>query len=191
MPSALIEVRRPWSAEEEVAIIDAVHGGLMAAFRIPAQDRDVRLVSHEPHRFACSPRHSQPEFFTLVSIDCFSGRSVQAKRNLYTEIVDRLAGLGIPRDHVTVIQGRSGRKLGDPWRPGSVRRRPRFRRARVTERHPHSAAPGPSNPGNVRHWMSLVASSGRAQGGQCNHRHRAPSERTGIEVFPRVVGASQ
>ncbi len=35
-------------------------------------------------------------------IDCFAGRSVQAKRNLYTEIVDRLAALGIPRDHVLI-----------------------------------------------------------------------------------------
>lgn len=103
MPSALIEVRRSWSAEEEVAIIDAVHGALVAAFRIPVQDRHVRLVSHLPHRFACSPRHERPELFTLVSIDCFAGRSVQAKRNLYRETVDRLSALGIPPDHVTVV----------------------------------------------------------------------------------------
>jgi phenylpyruvate tautomerase PptA (4-oxalocrotonate tautomerase family) len=85
-----------------VAIIDAVHGALVAAFLIPPQDKDVRLVAHEPHRFACPPRLTQPEFFTLVSIDCFAGRSVQAKRNLYGEVVDRLAMLGIPRDHVTI-----------------------------------------------------------------------------------------
>jgi len=102
MPSALIEVRRRYSASEEVAVIDAVHDALVAAFRIPPQDRDVRLVAHEPHRFACSPRLAEPERFTLVSIDCFAGRSVQAKRNLYAGIVDRLAPLGIPRDHVTI-----------------------------------------------------------------------------------------
>lgn len=102
MPSSQIEVRRRYSEQEEVAIIDAVHAALVAAFRIPLQDKDVRLVVHEPHRFACSPRLSEPEFFTLVSIDCFAGRSVQAKRNLYAEIVDRLATLGIPRDHVTI-----------------------------------------------------------------------------------------
>lgn len=33
---------------------------------------------------------------------CFAGRSVQAKRKLYGEIVDRLGSLGVPRDHVTV-----------------------------------------------------------------------------------------
>jgi phenylpyruvate tautomerase PptA (4-oxalocrotonate tautomerase family) len=102
MPTALIEVRRQYSEAEEVAIIDAVHGALVAAFLIPAEDKNVRLIAYEPHRFACSPNRTKPELFTLVSIDCFAGRSVQAKRNLYTEIVDRLAALGIPRDHVLI-----------------------------------------------------------------------------------------
>jgi len=102
VPTALVEVRRQYSEAEEVAIMDAVHSALVAAFRIPPEDKNVRLIAHEPHRFACSPNRTQPEFFTLVSIDCFAGRSVQAKRNLYTEIVDRLAALGIPRDHVLI-----------------------------------------------------------------------------------------
>ncbi len=63
----------------------------------------MRLVAHEPHRFACSSELTEPEFFTLVSIDCFGVRSVAAKRNLYAQVVDRLAALGIPRDHVTTI----------------------------------------------------------------------------------------
>ena len=103
MPSELIEVRRSWSVEEEVAIVDAVHAALVAAFRIPPQDRNIRLVSHQPHRFACSPRHDRPELFTLVTVDCFAGRSVGAKRTLYRETVERLAALGIPPDHVTVL----------------------------------------------------------------------------------------
>lgn len=102
MPTALVEVRRQYSESEEVAIIDAVHHALVSAFLIPPQDKSVRLMVHEPHRFACSPSRTKPEFSTLVSIDCFAGRSVQAKRNLYGEIVDRLAKLGIPRDHVTI-----------------------------------------------------------------------------------------
>jgi phenylpyruvate tautomerase PptA (4-oxalocrotonate tautomerase family) len=35
-------------------------------------------------------------------VDCFAGRSVEAKRRLYQEIVDRLEPLGIPRDHVSI-----------------------------------------------------------------------------------------
>jgi phenylpyruvate tautomerase PptA (4-oxalocrotonate tautomerase family) len=102
MPWALIEVRRQWPAEDETAIIDAVHAALVAAFRIPAQDKHVRLQVHEPHRFAHPPGPAQPEYATLVTVDCFAGRSVQAKRNLYAEIVARLELRGIPRDHVSI-----------------------------------------------------------------------------------------
>ncbi|NLE80634.1 MAG: tautomerase family protein [Rhodococcus sp.] len=103
MPSSLVEVRRRYTEAEEVAIIDAVHDALVSAFRIPPEDKHIRLVSHEPHRFTHSPGLPQPEFYTLVTIDCFAGRSVDAKRNLYTAIVDRLAALGIPKDHATIV----------------------------------------------------------------------------------------
>lgn len=102
MPSSLVEVRRPWSEREEVAILDAVHDALVATFRIPAEDRNVRLVVHAPHRFAHPPRLTQPELATVVTIDCFAGRSTDAKRALYRAVVQRLSALGIPADHVTV-----------------------------------------------------------------------------------------
>lgn len=103
VPSSLIEVRRTYTAAEEVAIIDAVHDALVAAFHIPLADKHVRLMVHEPHRFATSPKLATPERYTLVTIDCFAGRSVAAKRALFGEIVERFAGLGIPTDHVTVM----------------------------------------------------------------------------------------
>ena len=103
MPAVHIEVRRADALEEEVAIIEAVHAALVTAFQIPPDDRDLRLTVHEPHRFSCSPRTPQPELRTLVSIDCFAGRSIAAKRTLYREIVTRLAALGIPEDHVSTI----------------------------------------------------------------------------------------
>ena len=103
MPSSVIEVRRRYRVDEEVAIIDAVHNALVSAFEIPPGDKHVRLISHEPHRFAPSPTLAQPELYTFVAIDCFAGRTVQAKRNLYREIVDRLSVLGIPPDHVTIV----------------------------------------------------------------------------------------
>ncbi|KKC01375.1 tautomerase family protein [Mycolicibacter arupensis] len=112
MPTVLIEVRRHYSQAEEVAIIDAVHGALVTAFQIPAKDKNVRLVVHEPHRFVVPAQLAQPEYRTLVSIDCFSGRSVEAKRLLYAGIVENLAELGIPRDHVMITLHESDR---DNW----------------------------------------------------------------------------
>ncbi|WP_328999760.1 tautomerase family protein [Kribbella sp. NBC_00709] len=103
MPTTQIEVRREYSEAEEVALIDAVHEAVVTAFQIPPQDKDVRLVVHAPHRFACSPRLTQPEYFTLVTIDCFAGRSLEAKRILYTEIIANLKPFNIPPDHVTIL----------------------------------------------------------------------------------------
>ncbi len=103
MPSVFIEVRRRLTPEQEVAIMDGVHGALIEAFKILPADKNVRLVAHEPHRFACPPTRSQPESYVHVSIDCFAGRSIDAKRALYAAIVRNLEELGTPRDHVKIL----------------------------------------------------------------------------------------
>ena len=103
MPSTQVEVRRTYAPETEAAILDAVHESLVAAFAIPVEDKHVRLVVHEPHRFAVPPTLSSPEAYTLVVVACFAGRSVAAKRALYREVSRRLGVLGIPADHITVI----------------------------------------------------------------------------------------
>ncbi|MDL9937205.1 tautomerase family protein [Gordonia sp. ABSL1-1] len=103
MPSTQIEVRRSYGRENEVAILDAVHDALVVAFAIPPEDRHVRLVVHEPHRFAVPPTLTTSDAYTLVTVDCFAGRSVDAKRALYRAVVGRLGELGIPGDHVTVV----------------------------------------------------------------------------------------
>jgi phenylpyruvate tautomerase PptA (4-oxalocrotonate tautomerase family) len=83
--------------------MEAVHGALQRAFRIPGSDRHVRLLVHEPHRFACPPGKAQPERYTLVSIDAFAGRSIDAERALYRQIVEALEPLGVPPDHVSIV----------------------------------------------------------------------------------------
>jgi phenylpyruvate tautomerase PptA (4-oxalocrotonate tautomerase family) len=103
MPSVLIEVRKPYTPEQEVALMDAVHAALRSAFKIMPGDRNVRLLVHEPHRFACPPDRQSPERYTHISIDAFAGRSLEAKRHLYLAIVSNLETLGIPRDHVKIL----------------------------------------------------------------------------------------
>jgi phenylpyruvate tautomerase PptA (4-oxalocrotonate tautomerase family) len=49
------------------------------------------------------PTLNNPNRYTIVTIECFAGRSLEAKRRLHREIVARLEAFGIPRDHVTVI----------------------------------------------------------------------------------------
>ena len=103
MPSVLIEVCRRYTPQEEVAVMEAIHSALVEAFKIPPNDRTVRLIVHEPHRMMCPPEREQPDRFTHISIDAFAGRSLDAKRSLYKAIVTKLERLGIPKDHVKVV----------------------------------------------------------------------------------------
>ena len=102
MPSTTIEIRRCCTPDEEVRLIEAVQAALIEGFRIPVDDRCVRLLAHAPHRFICPPGKAQPALFTLVTVHAFSGRSLDAKRALYQALVRRLGELGIPPDHVTI-----------------------------------------------------------------------------------------
>ena len=103
MPSVLIEVRQQYSIETEVGIMEAVHSALRECFRILPSDRNVRLLVHEPQRFECPPDREKPEFYTHISIDCFAGRSLDAKRSLYKTIVKNLEPFGIPNNHVKIM----------------------------------------------------------------------------------------
>ena len=103
MPSTLIEVRRHYTSTEVSALIEAVQAALVEAFKIPAADRTLRLIGHEPHGFVCSPRVAEPDRYTLVTIDCFAGRSLDAKRALYRTVVRNLAPLGIPSGSIKIL----------------------------------------------------------------------------------------
>lgn len=103
MPSVLIEVRQQYAQDREIALMEAVHAALRAAFKILPGDKNVRLVVHEPHRFACPPDREKPEYYTHISIDAFAGRSLDAKRSLYQAIVRNLEPFGIPKNHVKIL----------------------------------------------------------------------------------------
>ena len=112
MPAVLIEVRKEYTEEEGIKLIDAVHLALVSAFKIPIVDKTIRLVVHQPHRFAVSPEKTKPEFYTFISIDAFAGRSVEAKRKLYKEIVKNLEQFGIPNDHILIVVKES---IAESW----------------------------------------------------------------------------
>jgi phenylpyruvate tautomerase PptA (4-oxalocrotonate tautomerase family) len=106
MPNVTIEVRRKYTAAEEEKIISAVHAALMEGLKTPEWDKPIRLVSHEPRRFAVPP--GRGDRYTLIDVDLFAGRSLEAKRALYQALVRNLGELGIPPDHVKVLLRESG-----------------------------------------------------------------------------------
>ena len=103
MPIVTIDVRQQYPAALEVKIMQAVHAALIDAFKIKQTDRITRLNVYNADHFQCSPDLAQPEYFTLVQIDAFQGRSIQAKRKLYQCIVENLSQLGIPKDHIMIV----------------------------------------------------------------------------------------
>lgn len=106
MPNVTIEVRRQYSRAEEEGIIACVHAALMEGLKTPEWDKTIRLVTHEPHRFAVPP--GRGDRYTLIDIDLFLGRSLDAKRALYQALVRNLGKLGIPSDHIAVLLRESG-----------------------------------------------------------------------------------
>ena len=74
---------------------------MMQGLKIPEWDKTIRLVVHKPHRFPQAP--GKDERYTLVDIDLFSGRSLEAKKALYQAIVRNLGPFGIPGDQVKIL----------------------------------------------------------------------------------------
>ncbi|HZW61303.1 MAG TPA: tautomerase family protein [Candidatus Babeliales bacterium] len=109
MPMVLIEIGKKYTFEHEAALMQAVHTALIDAFKVTDHAINVRLLVHEPHRFT-TPINTNPELYTLISIDCFTGRSLDAKRELYSCIVQNLSALGIPKDHVKIVIRESSRE---------------------------------------------------------------------------------
>ncbi|MDP9140849.1 MAG: tautomerase family protein [Pseudomonadota bacterium] len=101
MPSTLISVRRHWPAAQRAQLIDSVHEAMVETLKVPARDRCLRLQEFAPEDFAVMPQCS--EFFTLIEISLFAGRSLDAKRACYQALVQSLGELGVPAQDVRVI----------------------------------------------------------------------------------------
>ena len=101
MPLACIEVRKAWSPEQVQAIIDAVYQAQVEALQLPASDRQLRYIEHLQEHFQVPAEKT--ENYTLVQIDLFSGRSLDAKRKLYRLIVEKLGLLGIGAADVFIV----------------------------------------------------------------------------------------
>jgi phenylpyruvate tautomerase PptA (4-oxalocrotonate tautomerase family) len=90
------------TAEQKARAFDAVHAAFVSAFKIPDHDRHQRLVEYADDDFEIPP--GKGEHYLVVALDVFAGRSLDAKRALYKEIVDRLhTGVGIPPTDVLIV----------------------------------------------------------------------------------------
>ncbi|WP_090137729.1 tautomerase family protein [Limnohabitans sp. DM1] len=101
MPFAKIETRRSHSPEQVQALIEAIYQAQRVALKVPEDDRQIRYIEHKPKHFAVPP--GKTENYTFVEILLFPGRSLEAKRNLYREIVTRFGELGIVASDIFIV----------------------------------------------------------------------------------------
>jgi phenylpyruvate tautomerase PptA (4-oxalocrotonate tautomerase family) len=88
MPLVQIDVLQGHSVAHRRAILDGVHAALVECFKIPDHDRSQVLREHVADNFDHPPGKS--DNFTVVQILAFSGRSREAKRDLFAALVRNL-----------------------------------------------------------------------------------------------------
>lgn len=109
MPIVSIDIRNSFTKEEEITLMRSVYSALKEVFQLSDDAINIRLFVHEPHRFAISPTKNKsetymhPELYTVISIDCFPGRTTDTKRRLYRRLAENLETCGIPPDHIKIV----------------------------------------------------------------------------------------
>ena len=102
MPLVKVEIRKGFSAEYKKAILNGVHQALVDAFKIPDDDRFQRIYELDKDDFECPP--DRTDAVTLIEITAFPGRSFEAKKELYTNIITYLGeNPGIDGKDITIL----------------------------------------------------------------------------------------
>lgn len=100
MPVSTLSFRRALSDEEKKLFIDSLHNAMVDSLNVPPHDKMVRVLEFSAADFFI-PNVS--ERYVLVEISLFSGRSIEAKRQLYKHIVTDFNQLGVPKDEIRII----------------------------------------------------------------------------------------
>lgn len=102
MPLVRVEILKGKTQEYKKAILDGVHAALVETFRIPDDDRTQCLYELEKDCFEIPPGKTGK--MTLIELTVFKGRSLEAKKNLYSAIVRNLAQApGIDGNDILIV----------------------------------------------------------------------------------------
>ena len=101
MPLVKVSLLKGKSKEEKEALLDAIHVALIEAFKIPENDRNQRIFEFEPENFEIP--EGKTSNYTLIEMDVFPGRSMEAKRKLYQTIVQNLQRHNIQASDVLIV----------------------------------------------------------------------------------------
>ena len=99
MPLVKIELAHGKEPAFLIALKDTIMDCVQEALRLPADDRNVRLIEYAPDFFSLKKPYE-----LLVEITLFSGRSAETKKILYQKIVATLESqCGVPKESVFIV----------------------------------------------------------------------------------------
>ena len=101
MPIVQVSLLAGRTDREKASIADAIHHALVTAFKIPQHDKKIRITEYTEANFHVPPGKSSK--YVFVEITQFPGRSKEAKRHLYKEIVHGLSSLHIEPGDVFIV----------------------------------------------------------------------------------------
>lgn len=90
-----------WARGREMELIEAVQSAFVTAIKTPDWDRDVAVDLYDRARRIVPTGKS--ERYTRIEIKLFSGRSIEAKRDLYRSLVQNLTAVGIPKNEIKIL----------------------------------------------------------------------------------------
>ena len=104
-----ISVRKGRSEKEKKALLDAVHGASLEAFRIPFNDRIQRIMEFSREEFEIPA--GKGSGFTVVEITT-APRKLEEKRLLYEGIARRVRNFMDPKDVIIVLNVQPAENFG-------------------------------------------------------------------------------
>lgn len=102
MPIVNVSMAKGRSASVKKKMLDIIHDALVASIKIPDRDRNQRITEYDKALFEKPPERSKD--FTIIEITLFTGRSMDAKRELYRAITEGLnKDLGIDGNDIMIV----------------------------------------------------------------------------------------
>ena len=101
MPVVKIELIKGKSKEFKMIFMDTVHESMVETLKIPANDKNIRLMDYDADCF-----DTKPPYQYFIEIIMFSGRTKETKSKLFRSLVDKLHDkLNIDPQSVFIVIG--------------------------------------------------------------------------------------
>jgi phenylpyruvate tautomerase PptA (4-oxalocrotonate tautomerase family) len=102
MPIVKISILEGRSTSEKKKLLDIVHSSLVEAFKIPDSDRCQRICEFKKDHFEFPDYISDK--FTIIEMDIYPGRSIEAKKTLYKLLYTEFKNLGYQdKDYLVLL----------------------------------------------------------------------------------------